>query len=159
MSQTIGIYNLHKVWYEDFQNSPNSSIQTTSWMKPYCMFNTEQRKVSRNSFEKDFFKLANNSVFGRTMMNVRKDYDVKLVTEEKKLNKWTSKPTYKQHRIFNNDLVAIELAKSSLKLYQPIYVGFFVVELSKILMYDFHYNTILPKYASNITFTGTDLLT
>ena len=131
------------------------------WMKPYITFNTKHRKIAKNSFEKDFFKLANNSVFGRTMMNVRKHCDVKLVTEEKKLKKWTSKPSYKQHRIFNNDLVAVELIKSTVKLYQPIYVGFSVLELSKTLMYDFHYGLIKPKYASNakLLFTDTDSLT
>ena len=115
-------------------------------MKPYIEFNTEMRKLAKNDFEKDFFKLANNSVFGRTMMNVRKHCDVKLVTDEKKLKKWTAKPNYKEHRIFSENLVAVELKKSIVRLWQPFYVGFSVLELSKILMYDFHYSYIIPKY-------------
>ena len=76
------------------------------WLKQYIDFNTEKRKHARNPFEKDFFKLMNNSVFGKTMENLRKRVDVRLVTNEKKLLKLTSKPTYVSSKIFNENLVA-----------------------------------------------------
>ena len=76
------------------------------WLKQYIDLNTEKRKHAKNSFEKDFFKLMNNSVFGKTMENLRKRVDVRLVTTHKKLDKLTSKPTYVSSKIFNEDLMA-----------------------------------------------------
>ena len=77
------------------------------WLKEYIDFNTVKRTNAKNSFEKDFFKLMNNSVFGKTMENLRKRVDVRLVTNEKKLLKWVSRPTYVSSKIFNEDLVAV----------------------------------------------------
>ena len=74
------------------------------------------RKDAKNSFEKDFFKLMNNSVFGKTMENLRKRCNVQLVTDEKKLNKLTSKPTYIGHKIFDENLVGRNMKKERLKL-------------------------------------------
>ena len=84
------------------------------WLKQYITFNTEKRKHARNPFEKDFFKLMNNSVFGKTMENLRKRVDVRLVTNEKKLLKLTSKPTYVSSKIFNENLVAVHKIKEML---------------------------------------------
>ena len=77
------------------------------WLKQYIDFNTEKRKNAKNSFEKDFFKLMNNSVFGKTMENLRKRVDVRLATDEKKLDKLTAKPTYVSSKIFNENLMAV----------------------------------------------------
>ena len=110
------------------------------WLKQYIDFNTEKRKNAKNSFEKDFFKLMNNSVFGRTMENLRKRVDVRLVTDEKKLDKLTSTPTYVSCKIFNEDLMAVHKVKETLTLNRPTYVGMCIQDLSKTLMYDFHYN-------------------
>ena len=112
------------------------------WLKQYIDFNTEKRKHAKNSFEKDFFKLMNNSVFGKTMENLRKRVDVRLVTDEKKLDKLTAKPTYVSSKIFNENLMAVHKVKETLTLKRPAYVGMCILDLSKMLMYDFHYNYI-----------------
>ena len=111
------------------------------WLKQYIDFNTEKRKYAKNSLEKDFFKLMNNSVFGKTMENLRKRVDIRLVTNEKLL-KLTSKPTYVSSKIFNENLVAVHKIKEILTLNRPAYVGMCILDLSKTLMYDFHYNYI-----------------
>ena len=111
-------------------------------MKQYIDFNTQKRTNAKNSFEKDFFKLMNNSVFGKTMENIRKRVNVKLVTDKKKLLKWASKPTFVSCKIFNENLVAIHKIKEQIKLNKPAYVGMCILDISKTLMYDFHYNYI-----------------
>ena len=131
------------------------------WLKQYIDFNTEKRKNAKNSFEKDFFKLMNNSVFGKTMENIRKRIDVRLVTDSKKMIKWASKPTYVSSKIFNENLVAVHKIKETITLNRPAYVGMCILDLSKVLMYDFHYNYIKNKYGdkARLLFTDTDSLT
>ena len=131
------------------------------WLKQYIDFNTEKRKDAKNAFEKDFFKLMNNSVFGKTMENIRKRVDVRLVTDEKKLLKYSSKPTYVSSKIFNENLVAVHKIKETLTLNRPAYVGMCILDLSKTLMYDFHHNYIKKKYGdkAKLLFTDTDSLT
>ena len=131
------------------------------WLKQYIDFNTEKRRHGRNSFEKDSFKLMNNSVFGKTMENLRKRVDVKLVTNEKKPDKLTSKLTYFSSKIFNENLMAVHKIKETLTLNRPAYVGMCILDLSKTLMYDFHYNYIKKKYndRAKLLFTDTDSLT
>ena len=131
------------------------------WLKQYIDFNTEKRKHAKNTFEKDFFKLMNNSIFGKTMENLRKMVDVKLVTNEKKLDKLTSKPTYVSSKIFNENLMAVHKIKETLTLNRPAYVSMCILDLSKTLMYDFHYNYIKKKYndRAKLLFTDTDSLT
>ena len=131
----------------------------SSWLKEYIDFNTEMRKNAKNSFEKDFFKLMNNSVFGKTMENVRKRTNIELVTDEKRLNKLSAKPTYVSSKIFNENLVAVHTKKERLLLDKPSYVGMCILDLSKTHMYDFHYNYIKKKYPdSQLLFTDTDSL-
>ena len=131
------------------------------WLKQYIDFNTENRKHAKNSFEKDFFKLMNNSIFGKTMENLKKRVDVKLVTNEKKLDKLTSKPTYVSSKIFNRNLMAVHKIKETLTLNRPAYVCMCILDLSKTLMYDFHNNYIKKKYndRAKLLFTDTDSLT
>ena len=126
------------------------------WLKQYIDFNTEKRKNARNDFEKDFFKLLNNAVFGKTMESVRKRVNVKLVNTEKQLKKLSSSPLFDYFSIFDENLVAVNMKKPTLYLNRPIYVGFCILELSKTLMYDFHYNYIKAKYGSNATLLFTD---
>ena len=146
----LKLKKVHRVL--EFNQSP--------WLKEYIDFNTSKRTNAKNSFEKDFFKLMNNSVFGKTMENLRKRVDVKLVTNEKKLLKWVSRPTYVSSKIFNEDLVAVHKIKETLTLNRPAYVGMCVLDLSKTLMYDFHYNYIKDKYGdkAKLLFTDTDSL-
>ena len=131
------------------------------WLKQYIAFNTEKRKNAKNAFEKEFFKLMNNSVFGKTMENIRKRVDVRLVTDEKKLLKLTSKPTYVSCKIFNENLVAVHKIKETITLNRPAYVGMSILDLSKTLMYDFHYKYIKKNYGEKamLLFTDTDSLT
>ena len=133
----------------------------SAWLKEYIDFNTHKRTNAKNAFEKDFFKLMNNSVFGKTMENIRKRVDVRLVTDEKKLMKMTSKPTYVSSKIFNENLVAVHKIKETLTLNRPAYVGMCILDLSKTLMYDFHCNYIKKKYGdkAKLLFTDTDSLT
>ena len=133
----------------------------SAWLKQYIDFNTQKRTNAKNAFEKDFFKLMNNSVFGKTMENLRKRADVRLITDEKKLMKMTSKPTYVNSNIFNENLVAVHKIKETLTLNRPAYVGMCILDLSKTLMYDFHYNFVKKKYGSKakLLFTDTDSLT
>ena len=100
-------------------------------MKRYIDFNTEKRKNAANNFEKIFFKLMINSVYGKTMENLRKRMDVRLVSNEKDFLKYTSRPTYITHKIFGKDYAAIYEIKPVLMLNKPIYVGFTVLDLSK----------------------------
>ena len=103
----------------------------------------------------------NNSVFGKTMENLRKRVDVRLVTDEKKLDKLTSKPTLVSSKIFNENLMAVHKVKETLTLSRPAYVGMCILDLSNSLMYDFHYNYIKKKYNDRVRllFTDTDSLT
>ena len=147
----LKVSKVHRVL--EFDQSP--------WLKQYINYNTEKRKNAKNDFEKDFFKLMNNSVFGKTMENIRKRVDVRLVTDEKKLLKLTSKPTYVSSKIFNENLVAVHKIKETLTLNRPAYVGMCILDLSKTLMYDFHYNYIKRNYGykAKLLFTDTDSLT
>ena len=99
----------------------------------------------------------NNSVFGKTMENLRKRVDVRLVTNEKKLDKLTSKPTYVSSKIFNENLMAVHKVKEMLTLNRPAYVGMCILDLSKMLMYDFHYNYIKKKYKNGAKLLFTDM--
>ena len=128
-------------------------------MKKYVNFNVEKRKHAANDFEKDFFKLMINSVYVKTMENLRKRINVRLVNNEKDILRYRSKPTHITHKIFDKNFAAIHEIKSILTLKKPIYVGFTVVELSKWLVYDFYYNVIKKHFDAELVFTDTDSLT
>ena len=130
------------------------------WMKKYIEFNTEKRKMAKNDFEKDFFKLMNNSVFGKTMENVRNRKNFKLICDKTDFEKYAAKPNFIDGVIFNENLVGVHYIKKDVELNKPIYVGFSILDISKTLMYDFHYGYIKKKYDSkaNLLFTDTDSL-
>ena len=133
----------------------------SAWLKQYIDFNTEKRTNAKNAFEKDFFKLMNNAIYGKCCENLCKRIDVRLVTDEIKLLKMAAKPTYVSSKIFNENLVAVHKIKETLTSNRPAYVGMCILDLSKTLMYDFHYNYIKHKYGSKakLLFTDTDSLT
>ena len=119
-------------------------------LKPYIDMNTELRKAAKNDFEKDLFKLINNSVFGKTMENIRKRRDIKLVTTDKKRSKLVSEPNYHTINLISEDLSIIEMKKTKVKMNKPIYLGLSILEISKILMYEFWYDYIKPKYGNDV---------
>ena len=132
------------------------------WMELYIRMNTEFRKQAKNDFEKNFYKLMNNSVFGKTMENLRNRVDIKIVrsNEKDKIRKLVASPLYARHVIFTNDLVGIDMHKSRLLLNKPVYTGMTILDKSKILMYDFFYNHLKKQYGEKCEqlYTDTDSL-
>ena len=119
-----------------------------AWLKEYINFNTELRKKATNDFEKDFFKLMNNAVFGKTMENVRKHRDIKLVKTDKKRNKLVPEPNYHTMKLIDDNLAIIEMKKVKVKMNKSIYLGLSIFDISKITMYEFWYDFIKSKYES-----------
>ena len=134
-------------------------FKQSGWMKKYIDFNTKKRMSATNDFEKDFFKLMMNSVYGKTMENLRKIINVKFANNKKDFLKYASKPTYVTHKLFNKNFSAIHEVKQVLVLNKPIYVGFTVLDLSKWLMYDVRYNFVKKNFNAELLFTDTDSLT
>ena len=130
----------------------------SDFLKPYIDKNTNLRTQAKNNFEKDFFKLMNNSVFGKTMENIRNRVNVKLVNTGEQFKKLTAKPNYGSRKIFNENLVSVHMKKTSLTMNKPVYLGMSILDLSKTLMFDFHYQYIKPKYGNKakLLFTDTD---
>ena len=112
--------------------------------------NTELRKQAKNDFQKNFYKLTNNSVFGKTMENVRKHRDIKLVTTDKRKNQLVSEPNYHTTKWFSGDLLAIEMKKAKVKMNTPVYLRLSILEISKTLIYEFCYDYMKPKYGDNV---------
>ena len=112
--------------------------------------NTEYRKNAKNDFEKDFFKLMNNIVFGKTTENVRMHKDIKLVITDKRRNRLASEPNYHTTKWFSENLLAIEMKKTKVKMNKPIYLGLSILEISKTLMYEFWCDYMKPKYGDNL---------
>ena len=122
--------------------------------------NTSLRAKASNDFEKDFFKLMNNSCFGKTMENIEKRVDIRLVTDETKALNLAARPNYESRTIFDENLVAVHMKRTKLLYNKPIYVGMCILDLSKTRMYDFHYSYIKNKYGDDakLLFTDTDSL-
>ena len=117
-------------------------FKQSDWMKKYINFNPEKRMNAANDFEKDFFKLMINSIYRKTMENLRKRINVRLFNNAKDFLKYTSEPTYITLKIFGKDYAAIHEIKTVLKLNKSIGVGFTVLDLSKWKMYNLYYNFI-----------------
>ncbi len=136
------------------------TFEEWAFMKPYIKLNTDMRAKGTTDFEKDFYKLMNNSVFGKTMENIRNRDNVKLVTNERALGKLVKKPNFKSANIFSENLIAIHMEKTTVKLNKPIQIGMSILDLSKTLMYRFHYDYVKPKWGdkASLLFTDTDSL-
>ena len=116
------------------------------------------RTKAKNEFEKNFYKLMNNAVFGKTMENIRKHKNFKLVTNEKQYSKYVMKPNFKSAIRFTENLVGIEMGKTEIVMNKPIYVGQAILDLSKITMYEFRYDYAQPKWYINLLYQDTDSL-
>ena len=117
------------------------------WLKTYIDFNTQLRTAATNDFEKDFFKLMNNSVFGKMMENIRKHRNIKLVTTEEKYLHTVMRPNFKSGVLFGKNLMGCEMGKIKVVMNKPVYLGQAILALSKIVMYEFHYDYMVPKYS------------
>ena len=131
-------------------------FEDRDWLKEYIDLNTNLRTKATNNFEKDFFKLMNNSVFGKTMENIENRVDVRLVSTAKQALKLTKKPNFDRRTIFDENLIAVHMKRTRLYYNKPIYLGMCILDLSKTLMYDFHYNYIKEKYGDRAKMLMTD---
>ena len=129
-----------------------------AWLKRYIDMNTDLRKDAKSDFEKDFFKLMNNSVFGKTMENVRNHRDIKIVTTDRKRSILASEPNYHSTKYISKDLLIMEMKKVEVKMNKPIYLGQAILDISKTLMYEFWCDYIKPKYGNKarLCYTDTD---
>ena len=135
-------------------------FEERTWLKSYIDLNTDLRSKAKNAFEKDFFKLMNNSVFGKTMENIRNRVDVKLVTNETRARNLISKPSFYYRKIFSENLTAFHMYRTKLVFDKPVYLGMSILDVNKTLMYDFHYGYIKEKFGekAKLLFTDTDSL-
>ena len=120
-----------------------------AWLKPYIDMNTKLRQEAKNNFEKDFFKLMNNAVFGKTMKNVSKKRNSKLVAAERRRNDLVSETNYHRTKFFAENLLSIEMRKTQILMNRPVYLGFSILDPSKTVMYEFWYDYVKPKYGEN----------
>ena len=118
--------------------------------------NTDLRKAAKNEIEKDFFKLMNNSVFGKTMENERNHRDIKIVTTNKQRKKFASEPNYHTTKYISKDFLIMEMKNVEVKMNKPIYLGQAILDISKTLMYEFWYDYLKPKYGDNVRLCYTD---
>ena len=132
------------------------SFRQEAWLKPYIDLNTELRKNAKNEFEKDFYKLKINSIYGKTVQNDRKHRDIKLVTTEYKRNKLASQPNYHSTKCISKHLLVMEMKKTDVRMNKPIYLGQAVLDLSKTLMFEFWYDYLRPMYGGKIRLCYTD---
>ena len=121
-----------------------------TWMKSYIDKNTKLRKESKNEFDKGFYKLMNNAVYGKTMENLRNHRDIRLVTTNARRKQLVSQPNYHTCKRFSGNLIAIELRKTKVYMNKPIYIGEAVLDISKTLMHIFFYDYLKPKYGDKV---------
>ena len=131
-------------------------FKQSAWMKEYIDFNTKLRTAATNDFEKDFYKLMNNAVFGKTMENIRKHRNIKLVTNREAYLKAVMKPNFKSGVRFSESLMGCEMGKIKVVMNKPVYLGQAILDLSKIVMYEFHYDYMKQKYPEGLTLCYMD---
>jgi hypothetical protein len=135
------------------------------WLKTYIDFNTERRKQAKDAVAKDFFKLMNNAIFGKTMEQVRKRRNVKFFVgpqDYRKAVKNINTPFAKQYRIIeNNEIMAVEMFLHQVVMNRPMILGMTILDLSKLHMFNFHYDIMLPHFGPSrlaMCYTDTDSL-
>ena len=133
-------------------------FKQSSWLKEYIEFNTQKRKEAKDKFSQNFFKLLINSIYGKTMENIRKRINVKLINNSKDYLRCASKPNFVSQKIFSKNFIAVYQIKSVLTLNKPVYVGYWILVLTKSLMYKFHYEYVKNKFDAKLLFTDTDSL-
>ena len=133
-------------------------FKQSGWMRSYIDFNTQKRTISNNEVDKNFFKLMNNSVYGKTMENLRKIIKMRVLKNSQDFIKYTSRPTCVNWKVFENNLAAIHETKIALTLNKLIYVEFTILKTSKWEMYNFHNNFMIRKFNTRLLFIDTDSL-
>ena len=135
------------------------SFKQSDWLRKYVDFNTEKRRESSDEFNKGLYKLLKNCIYGKSIEKRRKRINVKLINDKKTYQRCLNKPNFISQKIFDKNFVAVHCVKTVLTLNKPIYVGFCILELSKLLMYQFHYDYVLKTFNSvKLLFTDTDSL-
>jgi DNA polymerase type B, organellar and viral/Recombination endonuclease VII len=121
-------------------------FKQSRWLEPYIRLNTELRKGAKNDFEKDFYKLLNNAVFGKTMENIRNRLNIELVNNPKRLEKLIAKTNFLDRTIYNENLAAVHMKREKILFNKPLYIGMTILDFSKETMYSFNYDVMLPRY-------------
>ena len=134
------------------------SFKQINWLKEYVEFNAKKRQECTDEFNKEFFNMLINCVYGESMENIRKKIDVKLIKDQKEYLGRVKKPNFISQKIFDKNIVTVHCLKTVLTLNKPIYVEFSILELSKLLMHEFHYDYVLKTFNAKLLFTGTDSL-
>ena len=142
----IHIRNLKQAWISFIKVHKKINFNQNAWLKSYIDMNIDLRKKAKRDFEKDFFKLMNNAVFGKTVENVRKHREIKLVTTERRRKYLVLERNYHTSKIITKYVSAIEMEKTEILINKPDYFGLSILELSKILMYEFWYDYVKPQY-------------
>ena len=133
-------------------------FKQSNWLKEYVEFSTKKRQESTDEFNKCLFKLLINCIYVKSIENQRKRTNVRLINDSKEYLKCVSKPKFISQKIFHKNVIAVHLMKTVLTLNKPIYLGFCILELSKLLMYKFHYDYVLKTFDPRLLFTDTDSL-
>ena len=131
-------------------------FKQSAWMKEYIDFNTKLRTAAANNFEKDFYKLMNYAVCGKTVENIRKHRNIKLVTNREAYLKAVMKPNFKSGVRFSKSLMGCEMGKIKVVMDKPVYLGQTMLDLSKIVMYEFNYDYMKPKNLKGLTLCYMD---
>ena len=132
-------------------------FKQSQWLKSYIDLNTGLRREANSKFEENFAKLMNNSFFGKTCEDVRRYIDVKIITDDEVIEKTMKKEKCSRWKIYGKKLLAVQMERSIVVLDKPRYIGMTILGLSKLVMYDFHYNFIMEKYpGTELLFTDTD---
>ena len=144
--------NIHKQRHIKLVNNDEDYLKCV--MRPN--FNTKLRTAATNDFEKDCYKLMNNAVFGKTMENIRKQRHIKLVNNDEDYLKCVMRPNFKSGTLYGPNLMGYEMGKTVIKMNKPVYIGQAILDLSKTVMYEFHYDYMVPKYGDRISLCYID---